>query len=256
MAPFIPVGTQGVRIICLLYFSLCAQSMHTNVPYFPEDEVLVIWAKPGQMARDVVRRSNLRVTYKYPSHKGNGILEAESANEQNCFRGLDVDPTVKGFYAQSATIYYIENGILRSHYPDIFVDYQGNRRSFIEVKAADDPHLSLAYQRAEILRSPLMNQGYGYEVRTSSQILTEPYFSNARTILRLAHKPISLTDAEKMRCLIAAVQPVTWTDVIAGRLGPQGPFIVARMILKGILAINQEIPLGRQSVISLLQVLH
>jgi hypothetical protein len=46
------------------------------------------------------------------------------------------------------------------------------------------------------------------------------------------------------------------TDVIAGRLGPQGPFIVARMILKGILAINQEIPLGRQSVISLLQVLH
>ena len=95
----------------------------------------IAFSSPEQVrSRRVVTRSRFRPTGKYPSWKMERMLQWESLNELNAFRLLDCDPRVAVFTEQPCEIVYIDGTETRRHYPDIYVEIDGNQELW-EVKA-------------------------------------------------------------------------------------------------------------------------
>lgn len=226
--------------------------MHTrqNHPLLPKGKVVIDWAKPGELARTVISRSSQRVTYKVPSFKTGKMLYAESANECAFYRRIEADPLVKQVMPQPATLYYRDGDRNRKHFPDCLVVKSTLAQTFVEIKSSHDPELSEAYRRADLISPNLQEQGYGYEVVTSDDIKVSPYFENARTLLRLGRRPVNVMDAESIRLMLNKRDGTSWRDVIQGALGPNAPFVVARMILEGWLVFDSTKPLGAETIIS------
>jgi hypothetical protein len=226
--------------------------MHTkrNIPDIPAGGVAIVWAKPGQLSRTVISRSNQKVTFKVPSFKTGKMLYAESSIECSFYRRIDTDPEVEKVVPQPAILYYLDAGITRRHFPDCLVVRSTPARTFVEIKSASDPKLAEAYRRAELLIPGLLKQGYGYEVITSAEIRAKPYFDNARTLLRLGRKPVGAMEAESIRQSILQRPQTTWRDILHGALGAKAPFHVARLILDGVLIFDSSKLLGASTVIA------
>lgn len=233
--------------------------MHTKdtVPYFPAGDVFISWPDPGSLARRVISRSNTKVTLKYPSFKCNEKSKhAESPYERDFYIRLDVETDVIEYFPQPAKIFYLDAGIMHVHFPDTLVTRSERRRSFVEIKSSNDPKLLEAKRRGELLKPGLLKQGFDYEVITSDEIHMEPFFSNARTLLRLGRKSVSTVDAEAMRIRLRDRQGTTWRDILMGELGESAPFHTARMILDGSLNFDGSKPLGSATVITPISTSH
>lgn len=88
-----------------------------------DDNELVIEFAPedSQRIRDVVLRSNARVTGKYPSLKNGRMMQWESQLEKDAFLMFEFDYTVESYCEQPAKISYTLNGKRHFHIPDIFI---------------------------------------------------------------------------------------------------------------------------------------
>ncbi len=95
------------------------------------------FAPPGKLARPVVKRSNARMTSKYPSWKMQRMLQCESKNERNGMLLLDVCPGVKSFWPQPCIINYLLDDQQCLHYPDVLVN-TGSRKCLVEIKTRID----------------------------------------------------------------------------------------------------------------------
>tara|TARA_R110001599_G_scaffold64023_3_gene179192 strand:+ start:847348 stop:848064 length:717 start_codon:yes stop_codon:yes gene_type:complete len=210
--------------------------------------VAIEWAKPGERARKIVRRSNLRVTGKFPSFRNNASVHWESFTERDCVIRLDADPRIDSFKEQPATLTYVLNGKTYRHFPDLFVVGNG-RAAFIEVKSHTDPDLCEAIERGNALRPALLMQGFDYFVVTDLEIRHEPQFSDAKLLLQLGRNPVSDIRKEQLRRFFLR-KPPRWRDIVSGSFGENAVFDVCRLLLEGYFSYDRRYALSADSVIN------
>ncbi|MGZ3238624.1 MAG: Tn7 transposase TnsA N-terminal domain-containing protein [Burkholderiaceae bacterium] len=198
--------------------------------------------------RPIVRRSNFRVTGKYPSFRNGKSIRWESFIEQDCFIRLDADPEVDSFQEQPAALHYMDDGIQRIHFPDLFLIRRG-LRALWEIKSHTDPNLHEAQRRGALLAPQLLYMGFDYRVVTDIEIRSEPQFSNAKMLLRIGRLPVNQVTREIIRRRVEK-RPTTWHQILIGSLGPQGLMHVARLILDGALFYDNTMPICASTLIS------
>lgn len=141
----------------------------------------------GNRVRKVVRRSNYRMTGKYPSIKNNRMMQWESEHEKSAFEILEACAFVTSYSEQPAEIRYLDEFKKeRLHYPDILVELRSGSRGFLEIKPeshAEEPEL---LRRTALLSKELHAQGYFYHLVTSHQIESEFYLANAQQLVHLS----------------------------------------------------------------------
>lgn len=217
----------------------------------PERPITISFPCEGALrARDIVRRSNYRVTGKYPSIKMGRMMQWESRAERYAFMLLDADPVVTRYNEQPAKIEYLLDGRVHAHFPDLLIERAG-ARIFLEVKTIkefeNDPELQL---RSRFLANVLPSLGFGYEVWLDSDIYRQPRFDNARFLTRLGRRPIDARVLETVRrAIMRSSCAVTMGDVFSGLLGNHGVFIICRAIMDGHVQFPAEERLDNASTV-------
>lgn len=198
------------------------------------------WADPKKIrSRKVVKRSNARVTYKYPGLKAGRMMQAESALERDNLRLHDVDPFVGSATEQPARLVFWMEGVLREHYPDLFVETPVGG-IFREVKSDDEMEDPYIKRRAQYLADVMPMIGYRYELIGEAEIRREPRLSNATFLLKFGRNPVDSIDQERIRRIISDAGIITWGEILSGYLGDKGVHMACRLIIEGILAIDIE----------------
>lgn len=203
-------------------------------------------AEPGTRARRVVSRSRARSTGKYPSWKMGRMLQWESHNELNAFRLLDANPAVRAFQEQPLTIHFRLNDEVHRHYPDILVDL-GSARELWEVKSATEAARPENAARTKLLSDALPNHGFTYRMVLAEDLRREPRLSNVLTLLKYGRQPIGILEREQLRLLLDKTGGLCWGAATSGDLGPRGRFVLARLVLEGVLTCDIEQQLSPSS---------
>lgn len=170
--------------VILQKLSEIKQSESVYVPLSKSEVLTISFAPDGERARKVVRRSNYRMTGKQPSSKCKRMVQWESHYEKKAFQLLEVSPYVKTYREQPALFEYQDaNGVMKIHYPDIFVKLINGIKLFIEVKpqrAKDNEDL---LSRESLLKKLLSQKGFKYLQIYPEQIESFNYQKNAQHML-------------------------------------------------------------------------
>ena len=208
----------------------------------------IAFAPPGELIRKVVKRSNARVTFKYPSWKMQTSLQCESENERNCMLYLDMSPNVISFRPQPCVIDYVMYGQAHVHYPDFFVETHSGRH-LIEVKTLSglDQHIR---DRSDLLAKLLPNQGFQYHV-VIAEVIDDPVFlSNAWYIKRNGKIQMPMLAREQLRQLFQSMGGIPWRSL---QSTPENPYLnqyVCQLILEGLLVIDLTNPIKAETLVT------
>jgi hypothetical protein len=197
-------------------------------------------------SRRVVTRSRFRPTGKYPSWKMGRMLQWESVNELNAFRLLDCDPSVTAFTEQPCEITYLDGIDIKRHYPDIYIEANGNRDLW-EVKSESEASQREISTRTELLSRGLRLYGFNYRVVLDHELAKQPRLENAKTLLRYGRRAASDYECEYVRLALKGKGHVSWSEVCRGVFGTHGRAIVCRLVLEGVLSFDMESPLGHDT---------
>lgn len=201
-------------------------------------ECSIHWADGESVrARKVVSRSNSRVTGKFPSIKVGRMVHWESQIERDAILLLDVDPEIVAFREQPARIVYAQDGELKEHYPDLYVETKTSV-AFVEVKTDKDAEDLDVKLRTALLTRLLAVQGIGYAVLVESEIRKNPRLKNAQYIHRYGKQPIDVYEEERIRNIFLDRKVITWGDVHLGALGKYGVAHVCRLLMEGRVHLN------------------
>lgn len=225
---------------------------YRNINYEVNRINRITWAVGRALrARKVVSRSNAKVTGKYPSFTSGRMIQWESGLELDAMQLFDADPAVLLMREQPAVIEYLLNGIEHKHYPDLYIE-TSDEKKFIEIKTDSDAKDAEVDERSRLMESSLPYYGYGYEVLTESQIRQEPALSNAKLLLRYGR--VTMTKSQELFIMrqFEENEFITWNDICAGKLGPEGKNLVCALILRGFLFTYKEEQIGGKSIVSLL----
>lgn len=204
----------------------------------------IAFSPPEQVrSRRIVTRSRFRPTGKYPSWKMERMLQWESMNELHAFRLLDCDPRVTVFTEQPCEIVYFDGTETRRHYPDIYVEIDGNQELW-EVKAECEALQREFSARTELLTSGLQRYGFTYRVVLDQELTKQPRLDNTKTLLRYGRRVASDNECEYVRLALKSKGHLRWSDVCTGFLGSRGREIVCRLVLEGVLSFDVDSPLG------------
>lgn len=208
----------------------------------------IAFAPPGELIRKVVKRSNARVTFKYPSWKMQTSLQCESENERNCMLYLDMSPHVIGFRPQPCVIDYVMYGKAHVHYPDFFVETHSGRH-LIEVKTLSglDQHIR---DRSDLLTKLLPNHGFQYHVVIAELIDNSVFLSNAWYIKRNGKIQMPMLAREQLRQLFQSMGGITWRSL---QSNPENPYLnqyVCQLILEGLLVIDLTNPITAETLVT------
>jgi hypothetical protein len=87
---------------------------------YSSGSITIRFAEEGVRIREVVRRSNYRMTGKFPSKKNRRMIHWESHYEKKAFLILEICHLVKSYREQPAELLYSDSdGVQHSHFPDI-----------------------------------------------------------------------------------------------------------------------------------------
>lgn len=198
----------------------------------------IVWAESGTRAREVVKRSNARVTGKRPSWKVGRMIHWESAIERDAFVLLDTALEVTDFREQPCTITFALEGRKHTHFPDIFIKTKCGD-GFIEVKPDKKVNDTDLQARTNFLQLALITQGYFYRVWFEHEIRRQPYFQNAQFLSRNALRMrLDFFERERLRKRIAESGGVTLGSLRSGALGEWALQNACRMIQEGCLTID------------------
>lgn len=200
--------------------------------------------------RTVVSRSRTCPTGKYPSWRMGRMLEWESRDELNAFILLDCDPRVRSIVEQPCEITYTVDGETRRHYPDICVEYPGEKQLW-EVKDDVRGLQADVVARTTLLTKGLKHYGFAYRLVLSSQLRKQPRLRNANTLLRYGHEPVDEISRERLRRVFQRTGSLTWGGATAGAYGPIGRQILCRLTLEGVLKTDLDQPLSAGSLFTL-----
>lgn len=219
--------------------------LHTFLARHP---VNIRFAEPGKLARKVVKRSNARLTSKYPSWKMRSMLQCESDHERNCMLLLDICPWVKSFRPQPCVINYSLDGDEHKHFPDIFAEtYSGN--VLIEVKTRACAHHPDVIRRTAYLSEVLPAYGFHYRLMLAEDLAMQPRLDNAEVIKRLGKTEVPALQREHVRTLFQQSPSISWGDLHQDRHSPDLTRHVCRMALEGYLSIDLNQPLTDNTLV-------
>jgi hypothetical protein len=202
----------------------------------------VVFPELGELrSRKVVTRSRARSTGKYPSWKMGRMIQWESTPELNAFRLLDSDPMVIRFSEQPCEIAYLQDGVVRGHFPDILVEYV-DRKELWEVKLESEAVKPEIVVRTALL-GDLTTWGYDYKVVVAEELASQPRLKNA---MKLHHfgglRAVTPAEHESIRLEFKRSPELVWSDACRGAYGPRGREILCRLALEGVLKVDRTAP--------------
>lgn len=212
----------------------------------PSKVISIEYPQEGVRARRVVTRSRARPTGKYPSWKMGRMVQWESHNELNAYRLLDANPAVLAFYEQPLVIRYHLDCEQHIHYPDTLVKLVTGRELW-EVKSAAEAARPENASRTRFLTDALPNHGFIYRMVLAEDLGREPRLSNVLTLLKYGRQPVGILEREQLRLLIEKAGGLCWGAATSGSLGPRGRFVLARLVLEGVLTCDIEQQLSPSS---------
>jgi hypothetical protein len=208
----------------------------------------ITFPPPGELSRKVVKRSNARVTFKYPSWKMQSSLQCESENERNCMLYLDMSPNVLRFRPQPCEIKYVMNGQDHAHYPDIYVETRDGSH-LIEVKTLLGLNQHIR-DRSDLLTKLLPNHGFQYHVVIAELIDNPTFLSNAWYIKRNGKIQLPPLAREQLRQLFQSMGGIPWRSL---RSTPENPYLnqyVCQLILEGLLVVDLTKPITAETLVT------
>lgn len=208
------------------------------------------FAPPGKLARAVVKRSNARMTSKYPSWKMQSMLQCESENERNGMLLLDVCPGVSSFRPQPCEIRYLQDGEEHRHFPDILV-HAGYRKFLVEIKTRKDATKPEIAERTALMSALLPSYGYQYLVLLAEDLALNPRLQNADDIKRRGSIDITPLERERIRRMFEQYESLPWGALQQDTHHPGLSGHICRLLLEGYLhidlnqALTDETPVRR-----------
>jgi hypothetical protein len=192
--------------------------------------------------RNIISRSRMRATWKYPSLK-NAILNnhGESPNEANGFRWLDFNPEVLTYREQPCEIVYLDDdGIECSHFPDIEVLARTGPELW-EIKAERFANADVIRRRTEILSAELPLWGFVYRVMTAEELNLQPRKDNIHKILDFARRPVADSERWMITDELRRNGHIVWRDALKGKYGAYGREILCRLVIEGHLEFDLHV---------------
>ncbi len=171
------------------------------------------------------------------------MLQWESINELNAFRLLDCDPRVTVFTEQPCEIVYLDGTEIKHHYPDIYVEIDG-QQEFWEVKTECEASQNEVASRTELLSRGLQRYGFTYRVVLDRELTKQPRLENVKTLLRYGRLAASDCEREYLRVAVESKGPLNWAEICQGNFGSRGRETVCRLVLEGVLRVDLDSPLG------------
>ena len=217
-------------------------------------DVVIEFANDKQVrARKVVKRSNHRVTGKFPSWKAGRMLQWESSIERDAFILLEADTSVRQYREQPAKLTFNLAGQKRIHYPDIYAETD-KERCFIEVKSKSELDNPEIIERTSFLSTALTIQGDSYYLLGETEIRRQPRLHNAMFLHRHSRFAnlikLDWLKREQLRKVIKNSGGITINAIREGKLGEHGLISVCRMIQEGHLWLDKDTEWNNTSVIT------
>ena len=204
------------------------------------DNLSISFPEQGKhRARKVVTRSQARRTGKYPSWKMGRMIQWESCNEKTVFRALDGDAAVIAFYEQPCRVHYLDDDVVRDHYPDVLVEFVDGVEVW-EIKDANDPLDSELLRRTRILEHQFAQLGVQYRLIPVDKESAKGVDSYSASLVRFGRSPISNIERERARRFFERTRRISWQDAESGCLGERSKNIVARLLLEGELTASER----------------
>jgi hypothetical protein len=215
------------------------------------DRLTIQFAEDGKRIRKVVRRSNCRMTGKFPSTKNGRMMHWESQYELGVFQILEISPLVAAYSEQPAEIKYTGmDGIQHLHFPDILVELTCGINLFIEVKpesAATDQDLA---NRTTLLAGLLKPMGYRYLMILPEQVDCLAYIENAKHLLLYCKSPMPETVWEMVRLIFSNESSLQLSTLIKLIGHSDARSWIFRLLMLGDICCDLSMPITSQTKIS------
>jgi hypothetical protein len=240
--PKVPLDIQCVSFRELL-LDLEKPKPHLSLPIFQFENVgcQIRFDDNGNRVRKVVRRSNYRMTGKYPSIKMGRMMQWESTHERDAFEILEACAFVTSYSEQPAEIRYLDElNKERLHYPDILVEMRSGSRGFLEIKPERDAYDPEVLRRTALLSKELHAQGYFYYLVTSHQIESKFYLANAQRLAHLSRRTKETPPQEMIRLAFVGSTSLTFKALVEHIDHPHARSWICTLILAGKLEFDQS----------------
>ena len=151
------------------------------------------------------------------SNKSDAYTHFESSLERDALLMCEFDPNIKSFKTQPRRFNYIHHGKNRHYTPDILIEYQDNRKLYVEVKYRDD--LKKDWEKLKPKFKAAIKELKG-ETGTRFKILTEneirtTFLKNITFLLPYKNRPFEEYQLETIRKILQRGQPMTITDLLS-----------------------------------------
>ncbi len=217
-----------------------------------KQSIYIRFTADGERARKVVRRSNYRMTGKQPSPLNGRMMHWESHYEKKAFQLLEISPFVKAFREQPAVFEYQDaDGVMKKHFPDIYVELVNGIKLFIEVKpdrAKDNQDL---LDREALLKNYLSKKGFKYIQIYPEQIESLSYQENAQKMLWHVNSEPPYPVKEKIKQFISKEKKVPIEKLLCFVNDVNAKSWVFSLIVEGLIRCDLSIPLVSTTLLSL-----
>lgn len=211
--------------------------------------ITIKFAEDGERIRKVVRRSNSRMTGKFPSRKNGRMMQWESKYELETFQILEISPLVAAYSEQPAEIKYSgDDGIEHRHYPDILVVLRSGIKMFIEVKpesAITDQDLA---DRTRLIASLLRHKGYQYVMVLPEQVVSFAYLENAKHLLLYSKMPMPESAWEMVRRILLREGSIELANLIKSLKHADARSWIYRLLIAGDILCDLSEPITNQTL--------
>lgn len=214
--------------------------------------IKISFSPDGERARKVVRRSNYRMTGKQPSAKCGRMVHWESHHEKRAFQLLEVSPYVKSYREQPAKfVYQGADGVMKTHYPDIYVELINGTRLFIEIKpdrAKDNEDL---LNRETRLKKLLSKKGFKYIQIYPEQIESFHYQKNAQDMLWHTKSIPLYPVKEKIKKFVSTEHKASLEKLIDFLNDSNAKSWICSLLAEGVIHCDLSMPLIGSTLLSI-----
>lgn len=194
-------------------------------------------AEPGEMARKVISRSNMKATYRTSVARFPFPIDCDSAYEAEFVRLAAMELSIHHVLPQPAKIEYEIAGKLCLHYPDFLT--LGSSKTFWEIKTAREAQLPEYFVRTELMKAELPRFGYRYRVAIAEDLFFQPRRTNLFRVAKMARAAPPLCPTTVIAGL--GRTPMTWGEIVDGAVSPLSPSLACSLVQTGHLTFNADV---------------
>jgi hypothetical protein len=198
--------------------------------------------------RRVRTRRGKNKLFIFASVKNDASYPAESENEHNADLLYECDPYTLRFVPQPMTVSYVIDGLSYSHTPDRLV-WRREGIYLDEIKGAKEASLPSFRARRRLFEAFCRRHSMTYRVWTDADLRLQPRLRNCETLLQYAGDEIKAAQERAILRRLGLHEPATISELGEGVEGEDGEAVVHALILRGILRIDHNVELSRQSLV-------